>query len=356
MISSIRLQNFRSYTDSSFEFEPGVNIIVGPNASGKTNLLEAVMALARGGSYRARDIDLVQFNKSWARLDGNFQNHTRTLKLNLQEPSLQKGGLDKSFEIDGKVFKRLSYDRVVPVVYFEPNHLQLMSRGPDQRREYFDELLERSQPGFKALAGSYRRTLAQRNALLKHGRARAAQQLFAWDVRLSEAGAQIVQARQNLTDEINLQITKTYSQIARHKSAVELVYQSQFLAGSYASRLLSKLQSGVELDLERGFTGAGPHREDFVFNLNGQPAGLAASRGETRSLLLALKIFELSLIEKARGQKPIFLLDDVFSELDGARRRALVARLKKHQTIITTTDAEAVLEYFQSNLYKIIAL
>jgi len=349
MIGSIRLQNFRSYGDASFEFEPGVNIIVGPNASGKTNLLEAVMLLCQGSSYRARDIDLPQFDKPWARLDGNFDNHNRTLKIQLDPVA------DKTFEIDGKIYKRLGYDRVVPVVYFEPNHLQLMSRGPDQRREYFDELLENSRPGFKTLAASYRRALAQRNALLKHGRGRAAQQLFAWDVRLSESGAQIALARQDLTDEINRQISKTYSQIARHKSAVELNYQSQFPAENYASRLLSKLQSSVDRDLERGFTGSGPHREDFVFYLNAQPAGLSASRGEVRSLLLALKIFELGLIEKARGQKPIFLLDDVFSELDGARRRALVGRLKKHQTLITTTDAEAVLEYFSAT-HKLIAL
>jgi len=351
MISTVRLQNFRSYPDASFEFEPGVNIVVGPNASGKTNLLESVMMLARGSSYRARDTEVIQFNKDWARLDGNFEGHDRILKI-----QCDSGQLVKTFQIDDKSFKRLSFERVIPVVYFEPNHLQLISRGPDQRREYLDELLERSRPGFKALAASYRRTLAQRNALLKHGHHQAQQQLFAWDIRLSETGSQIAQARQKLADEINLGISKTYSQIAKRKSAVELKYVSQFPATSYASRMLSKLQSSISQDLERGFTGSGPHREDFIFYLNGQPASGSASRGESRSLLLALKIFELNLIEKARDQKPVFLLDDVFSELDGARRRALVARLKKHQTIITTTDAEAAIEYFQSGDYKIIAL
>jgi DNA replication and repair protein RecF len=119
--------------------------------------------------------------------------------------------------------------------------------------------------------------------------------------------------------------------------------------------LLSKLESSLNTDLERGFTAHGPHREDFLFFLDGQPVNHTASRGETRSLLLALKIFELGLIEAAREQKPIFLLDDVFSELDGARRRALVKRLKKHQTIITTTDAESVLEYF-SETHNLIPL
>jgi DNA replication and repair protein RecF len=340
MITSIRLQNFRSYSDESFEFDPGVNIVVGPNASGKTNLLEAVLVLARGSSYRVRDAELVQFGKPWARLDGAFQSNNRVVKL---EP------LGKTYLIDEKPFKRLSLERTLPIVFFEPNHLQLMTRGPDQRREYFDDLLERSRPAYKSLLASYKRTLAQRNALLKHGHRQASQQLFAWDVRLSQLGSQIALARQQLVDEINETLAKTYSQIAKHKSKVEVKYDAQFPIGNYASRLLSKLESSAKLDFDRGFTAYGPHREDFSFYLNGQSVSQSASRGETRSLLLALKIFELGLIEKTRGQKPIFLLDDVFSELDGARRRALVARLKKHQTIITTTDAEAVLEYFSDS-------
>jgi DNA replication and repair protein RecF len=349
MISTIRLQDFRSYRDASFEFEDGVNIIVGPNASGKTNLLEAVMMLARGSSYRARDLELVQFDKPWARLDSNFEKQTRIVKIENTDDQATK-----TFVIDDKPIKRLRLEQTVPVVFFEPNHLQLLSRGPEQRRDYFDNLLERSQPGFKSLAASYRRTLAQRNALLKRHPAQATQQLFVWDIRLSELGSQIAQARQGLADEINQNISKIYSQIAKHKSAVEIKYNSHFSAASYASKLLRKLEASAKTDFERGFTAYGPHREDFLFSLNNQPASQTASRGETRSLLLALKVFELGLIEKTRGTKPIFLLDDVFSELDGARRRALVDHLKKYQTIITTTDAESVVEYFSQG-HKIIS-
>ena len=355
MISSIRLQHFRSYSDESFEFEEGVNIIVGPNGSGKTNLLEAILVISTGSSYRAHDLELVQLNKPWARLDSTFQKHTRTLKLNLQGLALQKGA-DKSFELDDKVFKRLSLDRTVPVVLFEPNHLQLVTRGPSHRRDYFDDILQRTMPGFKSLDSRYRRTLAQRNSLLKQNRARAAGQLFAWDIRLSQLGAQIVEARLRLIGDINKSISKVYSAIANQKSKVELVYQTPIKTTNYSSRLLSKLEASAEADFARGFTSHGPHREDVGIELNSQPAGVTASRGEMRSLLLALKIFELELLEKVRGQKPIFLLDDVFSELDGARRKHLVEHLKSHQTIITTTDAEAVLEYFASGRQKLIAL
>jgi DNA replication and repair protein RecF len=343
-ISSIRLQNFRSYTDESFEFEPGVNIIVGPNASGKTNLLEAVLVLARGNSYRVKDSELVQFTKPWARLDGFFEKQTRVVKIEKRNAKFEK-----TYEIDEKIYKRLSFERSVPVVLFEPNHLQFITRGPDQRRDYIDDLLERSTAGFKALLANYRRVLAQRNSLLKHDAEFAQAQLFAWNVRLSELGTKIAEARAELITEINKNISQTYSKISKKDSKVEVFYDAFFPVEHYASKLLNKLETSTKIDLERGFTAYGPHREDIVFYLNEQPMNLTASRGETRSLVLALKIFELGLIEKAREQKPIFLLDDVFSELDGARRHALVDYLKDHQTIITTTDADAVLNHFESN-------
>jgi DNA replication and repair protein RecF len=200
--------------------------------------------------------------------------------------------------------------------------------------------------GYKALSASYRRVLAQRNALLKRGASYANQQLFAWNVRLSELGTKLAEARSDLIIEINKNISEDYARISHKKAKVEIFYDSQFPIESYASKLLDKLETNIKTDLERGFTGHGPHREDIIIYLNGQPVSATASRGETRSLVLALKIFELELIEKTRGQKPIFLLDDVFSELDGARRHALVDHLKNHQTIITTTDADAVIDHF----------
>jgi DNA replication and repair protein RecF len=350
VISSLHLQNFRSYLDASFEFDAGTNIIVGPNASGKTNLLEAILFSARGSSYRAKDTELVHHKRAWARLDSFFDSSERTVKL-IQED----GRVAKTFEIGGKTYHRLRLERTVPAVFFEPNHLQLVTRGPEQRREYFDELLERTQVEFKSQAAAYRRALAQRNRLLKQGPESAQSQLFAWNVRLSELGGKIAQARQQLIDDINKDISKTYSGIAGKRSRVKLHYDSHFPAERYSSRLLAKLEATIGADLERGFTAYGPHRDDIIFYLNDRPVGETASRGESRSLVLALKIFELGLVEKIQNHTAIFLLDDVFSELDGARRRALVDYLKDRQVIITTTDAEAVIEYFNKG-QRVIAL
>lgn len=344
MIDSIRLQHFRSYGDASFEFDKGVNIVIGPNASGKTNLLEAILVLSSGKPFRVKETDLIQFNRPWARLDGFFGSSKRSAKLIRQEDKSSK-----DFVIDDKPFKRLVLERTVPTVLFEPNHLQLANRGPEFRRDFFDDILERTRAGYKNLLGRYFRTLAQRNALLKQSPQHAKKQIFAWDIRLSELGAQVATARNELAENINRSLTRDYNKISGKRSKVTLQYGSHFGVTNYSSQMMSKLEKSSDTDFVRGFTAYGPHREDFTLFLKGQPAQATASRGEIRSLLMALKIFELGLIEKIRGEKPIFLLDDVFSELDGARRRHLVEHLKDYQTIITTTDADAVVEYFSKN-------
>ena len=134
MITDIRLQNFRSYKDASFEFDKGVNIIVGPNAAGKTNLLESILVLSNGKSYRAKDTDLVYFNKPWSRIDSDFANGShRTLKIITETTS------SKTYEIDGKTYKRLSLDKTIATVLFEPNQLQILSSSPEKRRDYLED-------------------------------------------------------------------------------------------------------------------------------------------------------------------------------------------------------------------------
>jgi DNA replication and repair protein RecF len=340
MIADLRLQHFRSYSDDSFEFSPGVNIVVGPNASGKTNLLEAVLVAARGNSYRVKDGELIQFDEPWARLDAHLANNTlRTVKV-VSEPRPSK-----SYEIDGKPYKRLSMAHTLPVVLFEPNHLQLLSGGPERRRTYLDDLLEQTTPGYNSTRLKYRRALAQRNALLKRF-AGDTTLIFPWNVRLSQLAGQIVRARDSLVTKLNISLVDLYKDISHTTTSVEASYQSRWDPEAYETNLLKKLEADLELDRLRGFTGAGPHREDMVVTFNGHPSAETASRGEARTAVLALKIIELQIIEEARGITPLLLLDDVFSELDGGRRHALTDYLKNYQTFITTTDADLVLQHF----------
>lgn len=351
VFTDIRLQNYRSYLDSSFELGPGVNIVVGPNAAGKTNLLEGLMLAAVGKSYRAKDPLLVRTEQPWARLDVHTaENETRVVKI-VVKPD---GKTDKSFEFDDKPYKRLTNGYRQPVVLFEPNDLQLLHAEPLQRREYLDNLLEQYEVGYATLRASLRRVVAQRNALLKqpdHG----SSQIFAWNIRLCDIASQVVARRLELTKSLNEKINDTYTKIAGKDMHVSLRYESKTELDGYSSHLMKQLEQNLQTDIDRGFTGRGPHRDDFILQFGDTLANHCASRGEIRTLMLSLKIIELQILEEKTGKRPLLLLDDVFSELDGARRRALTDYLKTYQTIITTTDADAVIQHFTED-YAVIPL
>jgi DNA replication and repair protein RecF len=341
MITDLRLQSFRLFKDDSFELSPGVNIIVGPNASGKTSLLEAVLVLARGTSYRATAGELIRFGRPWARLDGHSETSgRRTVKIT-REPA------DKLYEVDGNTYKRLTLAHSLPVVLFEPNHLQMLAGNPERRRDYLDDLLEQTTVGYGPVRRQYKRTLAQRNNLLKQSPTVPASQLFPWDIRLSQLGGQVARARAQLTETINAELPALYKQLSQAKTKVAVAYDSRWPVESYESQLLKRLETHRSDDQQRGFTNSGPHREDLLISFDGRPAAAVASRGEVRTAVLALKIIELQVIQAARdGQAPLLLLDDVFSELDGRRRHALTDHLSAYQTFITTTDADIVLQHF----------
>lgn len=344
MITDIRLQHFRSYQDSSFEIDPGVNIIVGPNASGKTNLLESVLVSCLGSSYRVKDAELIAFDEPWARIDVGSPEGQRTVKL-ISNPTAVK----KEYIITDQKLSRLSLQKQIPVVLFEPNHLQLLSSSPDLRRDYLDGILEQYVPGYATLRRQYKRALSQRNRLLKLGQDQAGSQLFAWNIRLSQLGGEVAGHRLELVARISSEIEPLYQDLSSSESTVVAAYVSGCHIEQYSSDMLHKLEQSTTKDFERGFTAYGPHRDDMQITLKGKLLHEAASRGETRTMLLALKIIEMRIIEETRGKKPILLLDDVFSELDGARRKSLTEVLQNYQTFITTTDADVVVEHFLGN-------
>lgn len=338
MISSIRLQNFRSFKDASFEFNEGVNIIIGPNASGKTNIIEGLVYICAGGPFRAHDKENIRKKTTWARLDAATEaNQTRTVTLKVVDQTIAK-----EFVINDESKKRLPFTDTIPVVLFEPDNLQQLTTSPERRRSFIDTILGQVDADFKRQQREYGRVLAQRNRLLKNGLTVARQTIFAWNIRLSELGGQIVAKRLELLDQLNQGLGGSYSQLASKKHRVLLAYQSALPHTQYASELLKNLELLLETDVVRGFTSVGPHRDDIEITIDNTPIQNHASRGETRTTLLALKIQETTLLEQARGQKPLLLLDDVFSELDGSRRQALTTFTKAYQSFITTTDADVV--------------
>ena len=341
--TSLQLKNFRSYTDISVELAPGVNIIVGPNASGKTNMLEALLVASRGSSFRANDRVLIQHKKKATKITAlTSEDHERTVLIR----GLDEDRSEKEIKINGVLHKRMTLSKIVPTTLFEPEHLRMIHGSPETRREYMDGILSILEPDYKPTLNRYKKALAQRNRLLKDDRAINPDDVFVWDVQLSEYGARINEARNRLAGMINAKASDLYSSISGKKSKLKVEYDMGGPKENYASWLLKTHQNRFPIDRQRGFTTRGPHREDLVFILNGKNAAEAASRGETRTIMLVCKITELQLIEEALDRKPIILLDDVFSELDGSRRLALTEYFKEHQAIITTTDADAIVKSF----------
>lgn len=341
VFTDIRLQNYRSYKDASFDLDGGVTIVVGPNAAGKSNLVEALLLAANTIAYRGKN-GLINNTAGWARIDVHTAaNNTRSIKINTDE----KNKATLQFVVNEKTYKRLPAQQKQPAVLFEPNDLRLMHGEPQARRDYLDNLLSQLDGSYSSLLSRYKRTLAQRNALLK-APVLDKQQLFVWDVRLSELADNIVRNRVSLLELINQRLSDTYSKISGKKSVLHGEYKPSVFSSNYSANIMKKLEKDLELDLARGFTGSGPHREDFMMTLDGSLIEITASRGETRTLLLALKIIEMELLEEKTRAKPLLLLDDVFSELDNSRRQALTRYLQKYQTVITTTDADIITKNF----------
>ncbi len=342
LFTDVRLQNFRSYHDSSFEIDPGVTIVVGPNTAGKTNLVEALLLVASGKTYRHTET-LIRRGQPWGRVDAHTNdNRLRSVKLRRSNDT----STDKEIEIDAKVYKRLPAHHRQPVVLFEPNNLQLLYREPASRRDYLDNFIESLDASYSKTITHYQRVLTQRNTLLKQPRLDPSQ-LFVWNLRLVELAVDITAKRYQLLTTLNDRLGALYSTITGHKASLMAVYKTIVSQKAYSASLLKLLEVNLERDHARGFTGYGPHRDDMYFTFNeGGDMSMTASRGEIRTLLLCLKIIELELIEQATGTRPLLLLDDVFSELDSSRRKALTSFLQGHQTIITTTDADVVIKHF----------
>lgn len=348
MITYARLQHFRSYADGSFEFDPGVNIIVGPNASGKTTILEAVLVALAGKSFKAPDKELLETGTEWTRIDIGEESSIRVTKITLQGEKTTK-----TFEIDEKEYKRLPREKTRPIVLFEPNHLLLFHGSPELRRTFLDDLLTQVIPGYSVTLNHYKRVLTQRNALLKQPGTPSKDQLFVWNLRLSELAGKIVTERQAILVQFNTQVSRLYSEISGVHTNIELIYVTPVNSGNYETSLLQSLERNIDRDSMLGFTTRGPHREDVRIRINGKDASEIASRGEIRTIVLVLKMLEAQFIEAARSDRPILLFDDVFSELDGKRRQALVSFLKPYQSLITTTDADVVLEHFTTTSHII---
>lgn len=328
-ITAIKVQHVRVHKSYSLDVSPNVTLITGTNGSGKTSLIEALYIALQGSSFKGSDGDVLRRGAEWYRIDIGYQNQgLRSVKF---DPSRSSGR--KQFIVDGKTNYRLLDRYKYPVVLFEPDDLRLLSGSPTRRRQFIDRFIAQLDPQYSISLRRYERALKQRNSLLKQGA--YSDSMFAWDVSLSEYGAYIIEQRLKFVGELNERLNAVYGLISHTDDIVTVAYSYE-PQGNVAQRLLAELHQYADKDRLLGFTSTGPHRHDILFNFNTSPALTVASRGEVRSIVLALKFLEVDIIELITGKNPVILLDDVFSELDKERQNYLIDLTKKNQIIITS--------------------
>ncbi|HEY8345797.1 MAG TPA: DNA replication/repair protein RecF [Symbiobacteriaceae bacterium] len=344
-LAALQLQDFRNYTALSVQFSPGLNVLYGDNAQGKTNLLEAVAFLATGRSHRtSRDQELIRegaqslLARAWVvRRTGELQVEV-TLGLHIR----------KRVKINGVAESRIA--RLVgnlAVVFFSPDDLQLIKGGPALRRRFLDVELSQISQAYLHYLMAYNRTLAQRNILLKQEAPDPAL-LAVYDEQLASAGAQLVVRRAQAVQRLTELASRYHGMLSEGKESLSLTYQSEGLNPGggltweeVAGRLHGLLQQRRKEELRRQVTLVGPHRDDVAFTINRRDARLYASQGQQRTAVLALKLAELEYMKEEIGEYPVLLLDDVASELDPHRRHYLLSAVDAGvQTLLSCTDLE----------------
>lgn len=337
LVTSLSVRNIRTHDAFSHAIVPGVTLITGSNGSGKTSLIEALTVALRGTSFKGTDAELLQVDAPWWRIDVATDDGLRTVKF---DPSRTSGR--KQFTIDDKTSYRLAPANKYPVVLFEPDDLRLLHGSPTRRREFIDRFISQLDPRYAQLLRKYERALKQRNNLLKNEHA-THDDLFVWDIALGEYGAEVIEQRIRYIERLNGELNATYNTIAQSHDEVSVHY-SHTVIGDIKQRIIHELHAHSERDRLLGYTSVGPHRHDVIFKFNQLPALSVASRGEVRSIVLALKFLEVDIINEVTGEQPLILLDDVFGELDSQRQTHLATKFHDKQIIMTSASSSGVMK------------
>ena len=329
-LSEITLYNFRSHESLEARFDPNLTLIVGENGTGKTNILEAIYVLCYGSSFRVSDGDLISYGHEDWKVKGVFETFDREVRYELSKrPAKQL--------IEKETTKRFTYRNRLPLVLFDPDDLLLIHGSPSRRRLALDTMIGTISHPYQQALRRYERILIQRNNLLKHSPRDLKDQLFVWDISLAEQAAQLCREREVFIIEINSHLSNIYSEISGKPQTLEIRYLPSLEQPFTNTNIISQLHGSLSRDIVRQTTGVGPHRDDFEFILNGVPAKTSASRGETRSSILALKLAYATQLQLVYATDPLLLFDDVFSELDPVRQENILKLSTKHQVIITHT-------------------
>jgi DNA replication and repair protein RecF len=335
LVRRLVVTDFRNYQAATLELAPGLNVVVGDNGQGKTNLVEALGYLATLDSFRgAPDDALVREGTDAAVVRADVV-HTDGREV-LIEAEILRTGRNRVLVNKQRLQRARDLLGVVRVTVFSPDDLVLLKGGPADRRRYLDDTLVALSPRYDVARSELERILRQRNALLKQAGGRLAAEieltLDVWDAKLSEVGERVGRARAAVVAELEPLVSKAYGELVRAPAAVVVTYDPAWRA----SGLAAALAEGRAGDVRRQVSLVGPHRDEVAVLLNGLPARTHASQGEQRSLALALRLAAHELVRSRTGDTPVLLLDDVFSELDPERSQALLDHLPAGQVLLTT--------------------
>lgn len=347
-IESVRLRGFRNFDDEEMSFAPRFNLLIGANAQGKTNIIEAVALLATGHSFRSAEFrDMIRWGGGEAFVSAKAAGPqgTSALAVRLDHEA-------KRFMRDDK--RTLAGFANLAVVLFAPEEIGLFKGGPSTRRKAFDSFISQVAPAYRGLARRFERVVSHRNRLLREaaeGKSRAGVELDAWSDQLAALGVEVIARREGWCRKLNDIIPGRYARIAPADGKATLSYlpccgRDALEGGEAAIRqaILDEMSKRRGEELLRGLSLVGPHRDDFEAQIAGISAKGFASQGQHRTFILALKMAQGDLMRETLGEAPILLLDDVASELDERRNRHLFEYLSEAegQAFITATDADAI--------------
>lgn len=353
--------HFRNFLEVSLDFDDSLNIFIGDNAQGKTNIIESIYTLLRGSSYRTKDeYNLINWHEKQSYLLGEAEKEREHFQINILLQNIDKLDLltkriKKIIKVNKKYQRRAWLKEKFYPVIFTPEDLQIIKSTPSIRRKFLDEIIINLTPVYEQYLKDYNRVLYQRNVLLKTERNKNSidKHLSIWDKKIVELGTLIIRHRIKVLQLINKKVKGIHQLLTKNKETLKLKYNSNVLTSFTEDKqeievmFQEILENNKEKDYRLKMTTVGPHRDDYSIMSNSVNLGIYGSQGQQRTAVLALKIAELEMIKEKDQEYPPLLLDDVLSELDSYRKLFLIQLIKERplQTFITSIDLHDLTQY-----------
>jgi len=335
-VESIELSHYRNYDSAKIQLSPGVNIFFGDNAQGKTNLLEAVYVSGTTRSHRkSKDKEMIRFDMDEAHIRLHFIKDSLSHRLDLH----LKRNKPKGVALDGIPLKKTSeLYGMLPVVFFSPEDLGIIKNGPSERRRFLDMEMSQLDRSYLTYLANYQHLLTERNNLLKqiYLFPSLKETLDGWDEQLVRTGLYIIKKRQSFLLRIDEMMGEIHGNLSGGKENMRVFYDKNISCEEFRDKLMARR----DRDIRTGSTSVGPHRDDIAFQIDGIDIRRFGSQGQQRTAALALKLSEIRLVEQISGEKPVLLLDDVLSELDGNRQQFLLESISDIQALISCTGLD----------------